>query len=191
MLRKASVFAVVLGSLAGVGCSNADRSLCLFTDTTIGFGLSFDSKSATPAKTTLGYNRMEGLLNPVYSEGHEVSYASDGTVVRKKSITPQYRNEAYSVIVKMNGHKQAEGQASANGDNRGGGQLFITGKAALLLAQNPIAVAALMEDREMMRDIARASAGDRTEATVREETVRDETVADEVVGDSPIKTASR
>ncbi len=156
-MRKKNLFAVAaaLGCAFVTGCSNADRSLCLFTDTTVGFELTFDSKSATPAKTILGYNRSEGLMNPVYSEGTSVTYDNNGTIVRSKTITPNYRNEAYSVIVKMNGHKQA--QAKPDKAKSNSGQLFITGQAANLLAQNPIAVAALTDDRDVAIEAVRTA----------------------------------
>lgn len=186
MFRKVSVMAVVLGSLAAVGCSNADRSLCLFTDTTVGFQLSFDSKSATPAKTILGYNRSEGLMNPVFGEAREIVYDTEGTVLRKMTITPHYRPEAYSVIVKMNGHKQTERVLTKEEDKRGG-QLFVTGKAALLMAQNPVAVAALMDDPSILQAVAQAAANQGEETEAREAT---ETVRDEVVGTPMVKTAS-
>lgn len=128
--KQVAMIGIVMGLGTVVGCSNADRSLCLFTDTTVGFELTFDSKSATPAKTILGYNRSEGILNPVYSETHAVTYENNSSVVKAKSMTPKYRDEAYSVIVKMNGHKQAEAKPDKTAGNSG--QLFITGQAANL-----------------------------------------------------------
>ncbi len=156
-MRRKNIFmtAAALGCAFVTGCSNADRSLSLFTDTTIGFELTFDSKAATPAKAILGYNRSEGLMNPVYSEGLSVTYDNNGSIVRTKTVTANYRDEAYSVIVKMNGHKQA--QAKPDKAKSNSGQLFITGQAAKLLAQNPIAVAVLTDDRDVAVEAMRTA----------------------------------
>ena len=150
-----SALLILTGTVSLAGCNNADRSLCLFTDTTVGFELTFDSKAANPAKAILGYNRSEGLLNPVYSETKSARYSSDSSVARERTVTPTYRDDAYSVIVKMNGHRQA--QASPKDARKGNGQLFITGKAAQMLAQNPIAVAALTDDTDVALEAVRTA----------------------------------
>ena len=152
---------VVILALAGTmllgGCNaKADRSVTLFTDTTVGFELTFDTKAANPLKAIVGYNRSEGLLNPVYGEAVTMTYSDDGTSVKAKSIDPEFREDAYSVIVKLNSQKFAD-SASADSQQNGSDHIFITGKAAQLVAQNPAAVAALTNDGGGIADAVRSA----------------------------------
>lgn len=150
-----TVLALAAGCLPIVGCNAvADRSVTLFTDTTVGFELTFDTKAANPVKAILGYNRSEGLLNPVYGEAVATTYAEDGISIKAKNVDPEFREDAYSVIVKLNSQKQAD-SATADGTQKGSNHLFITGKAAQLVAQNPAAVAAISNDGNV--DIRSAS----------------------------------
>ena len=126
--------AMILG-VAGVslvGCSPIDRSMLFFTHTTIGIEVSTGDPTSAPVKALVGYNRTEGVINPVYDK--EGIATTDGS---------KYRKEAYSVLATIQGQGSANAPATATGTegNVGtkikGSQWFATGEAAKILARQP------------------------------------------------------
>jgi len=134
------------------GCyenSFVDRSLIFSTHTTVGLEASVQPTEAatTPVSFVLGYKRTEAVLNPVYhNDGIEtpdtektVSEDRDGNMretVERNGRRPRYRQQAYSVIAKLEGNtggkvsQSAEGQLSV-------AQWFATGEAATRIAGQP------------------------------------------------------
>lgn len=128
-------FAMVLIVLiAAIGCSNIDRSLIFFTNTTTGLEVSASGTTADPVRIILGYKRQEGVINPVYDAAgiETVSYDVNGYPQHQ---TDKYRDEAYSVIAKYQGGSTGSaGDVSAAATNA---QWFATGEAAVILAGQP------------------------------------------------------
>ena len=129
-VRLAMILGVVGVSL--VGCSPIDRSMLFFTHTTIGIEVSTGDPTSAPVKALVGYNRTEGVINPVYDK--------DGIATTDGS---KYRKEAYSVLATIQGQGSANAPATATGTegNVGtkiaGSQWFATGEAAKILASQP------------------------------------------------------
>jgi non-canonical (house-cleaning) NTP pyrophosphatase len=148
---------LLLGLALLPACSTFERSLIFTTHTTVGLGVSVGQAADSPVNLTIGYERFEGVLNPVYDES-----GIDNT--KKK-----YRDEAYSVIAKFEGDIKASAQAAApdpaNTSKPGGGtsgavvasQWFATGEAATLLAKERLTSVALTDSPQVANALAAAS----------------------------------
>jgi len=162
------VLPTILLALAGttmVGCNNTSRALTLFSDTTVGIEITLDSESATPARAILGFHQSRGLKNPVVSNEVATDYREEGGL-NNKTVTPRYRPEAYSVVVKENGYRDGE-NAELQAKKKISGRLFLMGKAADLLVQSPAAVATLTDDPAVAIEAIRAAAGVTQTAAIR------------------------
>lgn len=123
------------------GCDNANRSMVFFTGTTLGIEIAFEPNLAAPAKFIIGYKRAEGLMDPVME---------DATAPGKYKI----KYPAHSVLAKIAGEVNA-GSGSASPSLQGA-QWFASGKAAEILAQNPLMAATLVNDTSASSSIANA-----------------------------------
>jgi len=127
-----SVFALT----AMTGCQNLNRSMVFSTGTTIGVELSTSPASDAPLQLVFGLKRAEILIDPVLSgEGADV-------------VEPS----SHSVIAKLAGRVDA-----LTGNGVHGSQWFASGRAAELLAVNPMSAASLTNDPQVADAIARAA----------------------------------
>ena len=147
-VRIAMIAVVALACLTG--CSNVERSLIFFTNTTIGAEISA-GEPGTPIEGVVGFKRAEGVINPVYDKKGITTEctSTECTAVQcapfnctmdtktntRKLTTKKYRDEAYSVLATIRG----KGSAGSKGTSAkiGGGQWFATGEAARILARQP------------------------------------------------------
>ncbi|UCG59378.1 MAG: hypothetical protein JSU70_07670 [Phycisphaerales bacterium] len=138
-------------SFIPLGCKNSllDRSLIFSTHTTLGLEASVSpAESGQPGKLIIGYQRTEGVINPVYHSGGiktpETEKKTDtrGTTATKTATvktpggTQRYRKEAYSVIAKFRGETGGSAKGVAEG-KLSVAQWFATGEAAKTLAKQP------------------------------------------------------
>jgi hypothetical protein len=136
MARPWSALAGCLLAAACAGCSTFERSLVFFTDTTVGLNISPGNGTTAP-KALLAYHRTEGVLNPVYdSKGIEGTFTDNGTATTATGVK-KYRDDAYSVLAKY------EGSSSGGDASNSNAQWFATGRAAELLAESPLSMAAV------------------------------------------------
>lgn len=163
--RLKCVFLLALVSLIG-GCENSliDRSLIFSTHTNFGLEVSINpAEMSAPAKVQIGYQRTEGVLNPVYYNLCVLcKQKNNACECPNRKATDFYLPEAYSVLAKFTGQAQTSGGASTNtttgtqrfdaggnpipgtagtvSSNVSGGmtlsQWFATGEAAKILAQH-------------------------------------------------------
>lgn len=105
-----------IAMLAIVGCENSliDRSLIFSTHTNFGLDVSVNpAETAAPAKIQIGYQRTEGVLNPVF---YNHAKACDKVECKDvpKNVNDYYRAQAYSVIAKFEGSASGGGNASSS-----------------------------------------------------------------------------
>jgi len=120
-----------------VGCQNSliDRSLIFSTHTTFGLEVSVNpAETNSPAKIIIGYQRTEGVLNPVYYNLRDMAANTAAGGGKDLKVGDFYRPEAYSVLAKFQGG--AGGNAGNTAEsNMTLSQWFATGEAADLLAK--------------------------------------------------------
>lgn len=149
-MSRFTSFTLLLTVLAGA-CSTAERSLIFTTHTNVGVDVSIGAASDSPVNLTLGYERFEGVMNPVYDE--------DGI----DATGAKYRADAYSVIAKFEGTIQSGAKTAGTANSTTGPeasgavvatQWFATGRAAELLAGEKLTAAALSDNPTMVRALA-------------------------------------
>ncbi|MEM1221728.1 MAG: hypothetical protein AAGH40_03125, partial [Verrucomicrobiota bacterium] len=129
MKRQNHIIALLgIGFMLFSGCTSIDRSMVFTTGTTIGLDISTSAVDTQPVKLTIGYKRLEAVLNPVYDKGGISGNGSN-----------KYRPEAYSVVAKFvgaAGGNTGAGEVDAEG-NISAASWFATGEAAKNLSKQP------------------------------------------------------
>lgn len=167
----ASRYALIAASIILCGCKDSllDRSLIFSTHTALGLEISINPTETTagPVKLLVGYNRTEGVINPVYhSEGvnapaSTVVQESIGADGQRTTRTPviidgqapeiqRYRREAFSVLAKFAGKVKGNAQNTADGTIVAS-QWFATGEAAKILAKQPGIAGAISDNAAIYR----------------------------------------
>lgn len=152
---------IVFTFFALSGCDNVNRSLLFYTNTNFGLEVGIDPTQSS-GKILIGYKRAEGVVNPVYIPPCPAGTCGGCKACQAGGLLADrpnhfYRSEAYSVLAKLKGKATASGGAANQGEVSGGGEVaqwFATGKAAVILANNDYAPAALMGSSETAKAIA-------------------------------------
>lgn len=123
MINSIGKIASLILILGTFGCQNSliDRSLIFSTHTNLGLEISMNpAEMNAPVKMQIGYQRVEGVLNPVYYN-HDFAVAqlkkTDETLMlpnERRSVNDYYRDHAYSVIAKFEGDVKGSGNATSN-----------------------------------------------------------------------------
>ena len=142
----------------------SNHHLVFFTNTTLGVEIGSEPASGSPVKFIVGYKRQEGVIDPLIPDYKFIENSTTGVdVASQKALTeptngdtsvvmtpqgtaiPSGKNQAHSVIAKMNFGATGGGDTETTG-----AQFFATGKAAEILAQNEGITAALAGDSKII-----------------------------------------
>lgn len=148
MARMCAFLSVLMTALCCSGCENAKRSMVFFTGTTLGIEIAFEPNSTTPARFIVGYKRAEGLMDPVMED-------KDGP---NSGYT--IKDEPHSVLAKIAG--EVKSGSGAGNPSLHGAQWFASGRAAELLAANPLTAATLVNNVTASSTIAHAASSSET-----------------------------
>lgn len=134
---------LLFAAILFTGCAS-NKNMVFFTNTSIGVEVAVEPSGTTPGKFILGYKRQEGVIDPVHSQSE-----SDPTTKKKSD---KMRDEAHSVLAKLNFGTKAEKIASAEA-----AQWFATGEAARIMAKAPAIAGAVTGSAEIARAAAQAA----------------------------------
>lgn len=132
----------VILTLALVSGCATNKNLVFFTNTSIGVEVAVEPSGPSPGKFVLGFKRQEGVLDPVHAESSKDA--------GKK--TDKIRDEAHSVLAKLNFGTKAEKLASAEN-----AQWFATGEAARIIAKAPAIAGAVTGSAEIAKAATKAA----------------------------------